>query len=418
MKSVLGIFSLLFLFAACKPAVDREAEIDQELGKIFKEYELMGLSVALIANGELAYTRSMGMAHEALQRPMTPQTYVRIASIAKFYTALAVMTLWEQGLVDLDKPASDYLGWDLVNPRHPETPITLRHLMDHRSGIRDGEGYSRFSGNMIYEQLDIRELFTPGSDYYTEDLFATQAPGEYFSYTNCTWGLIASIVEKVSGQRFDKYCLEHLFDPMGIGSSFNVTDIPREDMAPIYRYQDSAWVAQVDDFIEEAPKERAYPGYELGQNGLIYGPQGSLRTSLYDLWITAKMLLNEGELNGNRIIKPGTLTYFQQDGWVYDGKNGDTWDSFWHTYARGMHFIENREGGDIIFPDRKLWGHPGIAYGLLSDFYIDPETQSGIIFITNGSKGKFEYAENSSFYAVEKAVFKVLHPYLKELEAQ
>lgn len=418
MRPLTFIFLVSLLALSCEERPNRKAQIDQELQKVFEEFELMGLSVGLIAKGELAYSRSFGLAHHVLEKPMTTDTYLRIASISKLYTSLAVMKLWEQELVDLDTPASIYLGWELRHPKHPEVPITLRHLMDHRSGIRDGKGYSQFTSDMLAKETNIRELFTPGTEYFTEDLFADHAPGDYFSYTNCTWGLIASIIERMSGQRFDQFCREQLFAPMGVGTSFNVMDIPANEMAALYRYRDDAWQAQVDDFSENAPKERAYENYVPGTNGLIYGPQGSLRTSLNDLWVTAKMLLNEGVLNGETIIKPGTLAYFQKEGWVYDGANGDTWDGFWHAYAKGMHFIQNRPGGDIIFPDRKFYGHPGIAYGLLSDFYIDPDTRSGIIFITNGSKKDFDYAENSSFYAVEDAVFKVLYPHLQALEAE
>lgn len=418
MKRILATCLMTVLIVSCQQEQDRKSVINQELSQVVEDFELMGLSVGLIANGELTYSASFGWAHEAMKREMRPDTYLRIASISKFYTALAVMKLWENGLIDIDKPASEYLGWDLIHPKHPDQPITLRHLMDHRSGIRDGSGYGRFTRNMLRDELNIKELFSENGSYFTEDMFAEHEPGAYFSYTNCTWGLIASIVEKVSGQRFDQFCREQLFKPMGVGTSFNVMDLQPEEVAPLYRYGEDEWRPQVDDFSQNPLKERAYDGYEPGTNGLIYGPQGSLRTSLNDLWATAKMIFEEGRVDGKSVLKPSTLNYFQEDKWVYDGENGDTWDSFWHSYTKGMHFIENRPGGDIIFPDRRFWGHPGIAYGLLSDFYIDPTTKSGVIFITNGSKKEFKYAENSSFYAVEDAVFKVLYPHLKALEEE
>ena len=412
---VLFLWLCIFLLA-CQSAPEPRKIIQSDLEQVFEEFELMGLSVGLIANGELYYSGSFGIANETRQQAMTPETYLRIASISKFYTSMAVMKLWEEGLISLDTPASVYLGWELVNPDFPDQAITLRHLMDHRSSIRDGKGYGQFVGDMFSKDINIRTLFMPDSAYYTEDMFADHPPGGYFQYTNCTWGLVATVIEKVTNTRFDLFCKEHLFDPMGIHSSFNATDIPAEDMAALYRFRDSTWVAQVDDYSESPPKDRAYPGYVPGTNGLLYAPQGGLRTSLNDLWATAQMIFNHGQVEGASIIQPSTLSYFQQDRWQYDGSNGDTWNNFWHSYTKGMHFITNMSGADVIFPDRTLWGHPGIAYGLLSDFYIDPETQSGVIFITNGSKQGFEYAQNSSFYQVEAAVFQVLYPHLKSLE--
>lgn len=419
MKSIVhGLMLLLLLIGSCQPTINRQEQISEELQQVFDQYELMGMSVGLIANGVLYYSGSFGHKEVLPGDPMTADTYLRIASISKMYTSLAVMTLWEKGVINLDSPASVYLGWELKHPIYPEQPITLRHLLDHRSGIRDGSGYGNFIRQMIEKEADIRTLFQPGEAYFSEDIFSNEPPGAYFSYTNCTWGLIASIIEKVSNQRFDIYCRENLFQPMGIRSSFNVMDLNPEEIAPLFRVKEGLWVPQVDDFSNEQPTERSYPDYVPGQNGLIYGPQGSLRSSLNDLWVTAKMLLNKGKVNGRQILKPSTLSYFQEDRWTYDGENGDTWSNFWHEYTKGMHFIQNRENGDIIFPDRKLWGHPGIAYGLLSDFYIDEGTQSGVIFITNGSRQEFEYAAGSSFYEVEADVFKILHPHLKAVESE
>ena len=409
---------LPLLLLCCKPALEPKQLVDEELIQIFEQFELMGLSVGLIANGELAYSGSFGLAHESLKRPMSADTYLRIASISKLFTSLAVMQLWEKNLVKLDTPASVYLGWDLTHPKFPDQPITLRHLIDHRSGISDGTGYGNLIGDMFNEKTYIRDLFMPDSTYYTEDMFSDHAPGSYFSYTNCTWGLVGSIIERVSNMKFDQYCRKNIFEPLGLKSSYNALDIPIDDWAALYRFSEDDWVPQVDDYSSEPPTDRAYDGYEIGSNGLLYAPQGGLRTSLNDLWVMAQMFFQGGQLDGVSIIKPTTLAYFQQDKWVYNGENGDTWSDFWLSYTKGMHFITNRADKDIIFPDRTFWGHPGIAYGLLSDFYIDPETKSGIIFITNGSKNGYAEAVNSSFYQVEQSVFQALFPYLKALEQE
>lgn len=82
------------------------------------------------------------------------------------------------------------------------------------------------------------------------------------------------------------------------------------------------------------------------------------------------------------------------------------------SYGKGLQFIVNADSADIIFPDRTMQGHPGIAYGLLSDMYVDPITQSGVIFITNGSKKAFDYGPTTSFYGIEEALFKILYPIL------
>ncbi len=378
--------------------------LTEELQGVFEKYKLMGMSVGLIAKGDVAYEHSFGYANWSNKASLTNDKNFRIASISKFFASLAVMKLWEEGKLELDVDVSHYLGWTLVNPKFPEDVITLRHLIDHQSGIRDGSGYSSFLGSMIKNKLSIEELFSEQGSHYTSNMFATK-PGTFFSYSNCAWGLVASVVEKASGMPFDEYCKKVIFDPLELNSSFNPSDIEASDYATLYSYRKSSWSAQVDDYRFSAPSDRMFDGYVPGQNGLIYGPQGSLRTSLSDLLVIGQMLLKEGTFKGTQIIKPETIESFKENPWVYDGTNGDTWDNFWLSYAGGMHLIINKEKGDIIFPDRTMYGHPGIAYGLLSDFYIDPVTQSGVVFITNGSKLSYEYAASTSFYAVEDAVF-------------
>jgi len=395
----------------------RSLEIDAVLKTIFEEYKLMGMSVIMIANNEIAYEGYFGNAIHESQTPLNNQSIFRIASITKTVSAIALMQLWEQGMVDLDTDVSDYLGWNLNNPQFPDDTITLRMLMGHTSSIRDGESYPAFSGDMIDHQLHLKELFEQGGSYYSDDMFADQAPGDFFSYSNAAWGVLASVVEIISGQRFDKYAMENIFEPLGIRASFNATDFLANEFAALYRYQNNQWIPQVDFYVESNPEERAYSDYMPGTNGLIYGPQGSLRASAPAVAELGLLLLNGGNINGVKIIEKSTLDEMVHENWMYNGSNGDTWDDFWISFGLGIHRITNTPGKDVIFPDRQMIGHAGIAYGLLSDMYVDPETGSGVVFITNGSQLDYVYAESSAFYEVEDAVFDALHPFLLELES-
>jgi CubicO group peptidase (beta-lactamase class C family) len=198
------------------------------------------------------------------------------------FAATALLQLWQEGRVDLDADVSEYLGWKLQHPKHPGIPITWRQLMSHRSGIRDCEVYACFSRDIIREKLDIRELFQPYGQYFADDLFAEEAPVEYFHYANCTWGLVATVVENISGERFDNYCRKHILQPLGMRAEFNVAKIDSmDDIAVLYRFREGAWVPQTDDYQGIRPESRASEGYQTGQNGLVFGPQGSLRASAY-----------------------------------------------------------------------------------------------------------------------------------------
>jgi len=400
---------------------------------VVEAFDLVGLAVILLAGGEVVYEGYAGEAVVETGRALGPDSVVRIASISKTVTALALMQLQEQGAVELDADVSRYLGWELRNPAHPDAPLTLRMLLGHTSGIRDGEGYGAFTRAMVERRLPLRELFEAGGAYASDDMFAAHPPGAFFSYSNAAWGVIASVVEAVSGERFDRYTRNHILDPLGMTASFNPADLPAADYAALYRHRDDAWAAQVDLYLDEAPVDRAWEGYVPGTNGLLYAPQGGLRMTSPALARLALALMHGGALDGGaldggahdgsarggvRIVEAATLDEMKAPHWSYDGSNGDTWDDFWLAYGLGLHLVTNREGKDVIFPDRTMFGHAGIAYGLLSDMYVDAETGSGVIFITNGSARDYTYADASAFYEVEAAVFDRLFPVLRELEAR
>ena len=406
---------LLFLFYSCQPAPEKASfdpiELRERLHQVVDKHELMGMAVLLLSDGEVLWQSNYGLANRATNKPVDKNTLFRVASISKTVTATAVMQLVEAGKLDLDQEASTYLGWELKHPQYPETPITLRLLMSHRSGIRDGSGYGPFSRDMIVKQLNIKELLNIEGAYFKEDMFGDTAPGDFFFYTNCTWGLIASIIEKVSGERFDAYCQKHIFQPLDMKGSFNVMHLSSlENVAALYRFKNNQWASQVDDFTKKPPANRAFEGYELGQNGLLFGPQGSLRASAQDLANFALMFMNNGQFNGNRILKKSSVDLMTTNQWTFDGNNGDTWDNFFLSYGLGMHRLTNKDKADIIFDNWEMIGHPGIAYGLLSDLYFDRSKKSGVVFITNGSKKDYAYGTESTFYQVEEDVFKTIAP--------
>ena len=207
--------ALLFLFYSCQTAPEKASfdpiELRERLHQVVDKHELMGMAVLLLSDGEVLWQSNYGLANRATNKPVDKNTLFRVASISKTVTATAVMQLVEAGKLDLEEDVSTYLGWELKHPQYPKTPITLRLLMSHRSGIRDGSGYGPFSRDMIVKQLNIKELLNREGAYFKEDMFGDTAPGDFFFYTNCTWGLIASIIEKVSGERFDAYCQKHIF---------------------------------------------------------------------------------------------------------------------------------------------------------------------------------------------------------------
>jgi CubicO group peptidase (beta-lactamase class C family) len=430
--SIVSAMLTVVLVSACAPSANeapvpapslsdsQRARLDAGLEQISRDFGLMGLGVAYLEDFRVAYEGYTGWAVYETEVPFNRGSVVRIASPSKTVTALALMQLAEQGLVDLDADVSDALGWELRSPSWPNSPITLRMLLGHTSGIADGPAYDAFARVMIPEQRPLQMLFVgsdgaEGAPDPAPGIFSEHEPGTYFAYSNAAWGLVASVIERVTGERFDRLARARIFEPLGIAASFNVADLPADHIAALYRIQDGEWRPQVDHFIDAAPEDRAYAGYEPGHNGLLYAPQGGLRISMAGLIVLADLLMNGGQTVHStptpvRLLNEATLREMQAENWRYDADepNGDTWDDFWLSYGLGVHRLTGEPGRDVIFPGMAMVGHPGIAYGLLSDLYVDPFTGTGVIFVTTGSQKPFEIGETSSFYEVEEAVFRLL----------
>jgi CubicO group peptidase (beta-lactamase class C family) len=115
-----------------------EFEMRARVNEILNRWPTVGLAVGVVRNGRLAFFHGHGLADIESNTPITEDTVFRIASITKTFTAIAVMQLWEQGLIDLDAPANDYLrAYKLIPAKASFRPATVRHVLTHTAGIRE-----------------------------------------------------------------------------------------------------------------------------------------------------------------------------------------------------------------------------------------------------------------------------------------
>src|SRR4051812_41836279 len=153
-----------------------------------------------------------GLADRARGRALTIDSPVRVASVSKLVVALGVMRMVEQGRLDLDRDVSDYLDWRLRNPAFPDRPITLRLLLSHRSSLRDGVDYAIPLGTTLHAALAAPAAFD-----------AEHPPGAFFRYANLNFPVIATVMERVGGQRFDRLMADLVLRPLGLDACFNWT---------------------------------------------------------------------------------------------------------------------------------------------------------------------------------------------------
>lgn len=370
-----------------------------------------GLAVLAYAGGREVYRFAGGVRRMAGAQtwPMTEDSRFRMASVSKMFTVFTIMQLAEAGKLSLDEDVSEYLGFRLRHPSYPDVPITLRSLASHTSGLRDGKVYS------IPPSVGVRAFFRPGSPYWEGGAHfapAGQMPGIYFTYCNLNYGLLGTVIEAVTGQRFDQYQKTHILKDLDCRADYVPGNLEAPEFArlgTIYRKQDrqgrweekGPWQGIMDDFGGVQPPRETLSlqnpyaqdvcqtydlaGYQPGTNATIFSPQGGLRLSLEELGHVLAMLLHDGRYAGRQVLRPALLQAMFSPQWTYDGHNGDTCGQTLLTYGLGEFFVDGRGPARCCRTKAiDLWGHTGQAFGLLSGLFIRPGTGSGFAYVMNG----------------------------------
>ncbi|MBP9211678.1 MAG: beta-lactamase family protein [Bacteroidetes bacterium] len=408
MNFILRSFLLCALFVVPVLAqTGLDDSLSSRLNAIRTKYSLAGISVSVIRHGKILANGSAGLADIARSIPITDSSAYRVASISKTVAATALMQLYEAGKFTLDQDISPALGFTLRNPYYPDVPITYRMILSHTAGIVDGSGYDGFLAATSSSSIPpISSVLVAGGTHYTADTWLNKRPGSYFTYTNLGFGVVGTLVESLSQERFDRYCVKHIFEPLGLDAGFSVHDLRNlNNLAVLYRASGNQWNPQLDNYQGIPPAQRDLSAYVIGSNGSLFGPQGNLRISAKDLAVFMIARSNGGTVNGKRILNDSTAALMNTPMWSYNGSNGNNYYGLFRRWGLGTHLTTNAAMGDIVVAGKTMAGHPGEAYGLISDAYVDLGNSFGIIFITNGKKGAYAFGSTSAFYDVEEDVF-------------
>jgi len=345
------IFTLLFLFGVNAKAQSFKATA--AIQQIMQENPVMGLSVAVVKNNKIIYTQSLGLKDAETNTPLSNENIFRIASISKSFSATAIMQLVEAKKLSLDQDVSELIGFKVRNPKFPETVITLRLMLSHLSSINDSQGY--FSLDSI----------NPAKSDNWNKCYNNYEPGKGYVYCNLNFNIIGTIIEKVSGERFDTYIQNHILKPLQLYGGYYVNGLDKSKFATIYEYQPDAskFVVSPNAY---APKTTEVAAYQMGYSAPIFSPTGGMKISAQDLATYMMMHANYGKYNGVRLISKKSSKLMQTA--VSD-------------VARYGFALETP--GSII-DGEKLIGHTGSAYGLFSAMFFNPQEKYGIVVISNG----------------------------------
>jgi CubicO group peptidase (beta-lactamase class C family) len=346
-----SIIATALLFPITSIAQENKAEA--AIQQIMKENPVMGLSVAVVKNNKFIYSHSFGLKDAETNTPLTNENIFRIASISKSFSATAIMQLVEAKKVNLDQDVSDLIGFKVRNPKFPETVITLRLMLSHLSSINDSQGY--FSLDSI----------NPAKSVNWYKCYNNYEPGKKYEYCNFNFNMIGTIIEKVSGERFDAYIQNHILNPLQLYGGYYVNGLDKSKFATIYEYQPDAakFVASPNAY---APRTTEVAAYQMGYSAPIFSPTGGMKISAKDLATYMMMHANYGKYNGVRIISKKNSKMMQ------------TAVSDIEPYGFAL------ETPATIIDGKQVIGHTGSAYGLYSAMFFDPQEKFGIVVISNG----------------------------------
>ena len=340
-----------------------------------------------------------GLANKDTGRAVEANDPVRIASISKLIMALTALRLVDEGKLDLDRDVSDYLGWKLRSPHHPDAPVTLTHLLMHRAGLSDAGGYVIPLG----ESLEAR-LADPAA--WRE----VGPPGEAaFEYANLGSPLVATALEAASGERYDRLVERLVFKPLGVKACLNWTLCDAEMQArKVTLYRHTGEVAA--DGADGLPPACTIPvaegqacdlsSYVPGTNASIFSPQGGVRIGMVDLAKIGSAMIR----GGNGGLPNATMIPVWQA--LEAGRNPG--QALFCRYGLAMQLIGLDEGDgcdDRLFERGTAYvGHSGEAYGLLSGLFWDFEEGRGFAYFLTENPPPEGGEDTGTFTPREKAL--------------
>ena len=364
-----------------------EKRTNQAIQQVMDEFQAVGVSAAVVKNGQIIYNQSFGYKDLATQTPLSNDDMMRIASISKSFTATSLMQLVEKGIISLDDDISDLIGFQIRNPHHPDVPITLKMVLSHTASIRDKENYSTLDN------------LNPAVGGDCADSYYEYKPGEGYNYSNMGINLAGAILENMSGVRFDQYVQDSVIKPLGLHGGHNLDAIDTTKIACIYHRSN-------DQYVESnayASVTHRLPDYVMGYSAPMFSPTGGVKISAHDLATYMMMHMNYGELNGVRIISEESAKTMQTPVWM---KQKPEEDQYGLCLWEFVDFIDDEK---YNIPGNYPIGHEGDAQGLRSIMIWSPADGWGIVAMTSGytpveGKGIIQTLTNAIYKACIKDV--------------
>ena len=309
---------------------------------------LPGMSVAIVKDQNIIYSKGFGVSDIEKKSPTTQTTVYSICSVSKLFTSIAIMKLWEQGKLRLDDSVKAVLpSFNLYQQYEESGPITIRSLLTHSSGLPRESDFPYWSApefkfpteKEVGEKIGKQQTLYPSSTY--------------FQYSNLGMSVLGAIITRVSGMPYEKYIQENILDPLRLGDTrtYLPETLWREKMATGY------------DALHRDGRRQMMPFFKA--KGLTSAAGFSSTVEDLARFISWQFrLLKSG---GKEILKASTLREMQRVHWI-----DPDWKSSW-----GLGFEVHESGGSTIV------GHRGSCPGYVTSLVMNPREKLGIVVMVN-----------------------------------
>jgi len=328
-------------------SAERLARIDAMCKAAIEDKQVPGVVALIARNGKIVYHKAFGMADNTTGNSLKKDAIFRIASQTKAITSTAVMMLWEEGKFQLDDPISKFIPEfknaqvldslhtnGTYDTRPASKPITIRHLLSHTSGIGYGviDGDPRFK--KIYKKAGITDLFTTENISIEESvkklakLPLHHNPGEKFTYSEGL-DVLGYFIEIISGMPFDEFLKTRIFDPLGMEDTwFYLPKSKHDRLVTLQKKEKEKWVSYPTTFYDpDYPKKGAKRFFSGG---------AGLSSTAKDYATFLQMYLNNGELNGKRLLSRTTIQF------INGNQIGDHWGDSGAYYGLAFGVLDNK----------------------------------------------------------------------------
>lgn len=368
---------------------------------------LAGASTMICRNGRIGYLESAGQSDRENGKPFDASTIVRIFSMTKPITSVAAMMLYEEGRYQLDDPVAKYLPeftdtkvWkgegSLENVEDQISPMLVKHLFMHTSGLT----YGFMNANVVDQEHRNQKIEFPGTAGTLEELVKRLAgipliaqPGTQWNYSVST-DVLGRLVEVWSGLSLEAFFKERILEPLGMhDTGFSVTKGNRDRFASLYSPLSGADMSNVGK-KSVSDSRQMKPGLKLQEPAAtsrylkptkLFSGGGGLTGTIGDYARFCQMLLNGGELDGERLLSPITVNFMRSNQLPDNADMAAMGQPVWsETSYDGIGFglgfavvIDPPKASIITSVGEHHWGGAASTF-----FWIDPQEDLFVVFFT------------------------------------